>query len=716
MPLCPEVLQYYLKSEVAEYQMPVPRLTGPGSIDYMRADDGNESLDALLPQTIGKEPLISFSRSGDNPVQLIQLLHALDQPELPGWPLLTPLKTQMQKCEKCSREFCSIVNYRRHIRVHRRSLNVDKESHKIRDVLAAFWDKLSLEDAKEVVSLGDVMLKEIPGSSVVMALSSSLRKPAIWTLPQGYVKAGSTLLDIIYAKPSRLPISSQELLSILDSTSERTFLCAGMAESLQKYVFDGEAGRIALELKNIIASAGFLFEQKLVKAWLAEKDAEALRCQKLLVEEEEAAQKRLADMLERKKQKKLRQKEQKVKEQANGEKLDLIISTNSSEVSLLVEPSSPPPASDSNSETPDVLNDLPSSPEQVQFTNHEENNIEAQLDLRSDHLISDNVQNVESVLVPVDHHRWQMPKTQKIGRNGFHNNQNFQVLKVEPAQKYVPAKDRGGVVSSNKVWTKKLKDENVIVNSKPKVEEVVKQIDETKCELLIGSISVPVEACISRKREVISEADADNGPEASKHRRSNFSEVPADSNIHPSVVNQVGSQLWRPVSQHSRKGSSPGKRVDHDLEDGIQLEKLKARTAPDGSCLQTSTSDDNSSQSRECSLYEGLKLPSGLPFSTASAKAFLSQRWKEAISAEHLKLEVPAEPEAPGLNQNREENSLSSDQASNSRKNSIDGASNHLQLDEGQFSSTNKKSKARIRKKPEKGVKIKYIPRQKVVG
>lgn len=29
-----------------------------------------------------------------------------------------------------------------------------------------------------------------------------------------------------------------------------------------------------------------------VKAWLAEKDAEALRCQKLLVEEEEAAQKR----------------------------------------------------------------------------------------------------------------------------------------------------------------------------------------------------------------------------------------------------------------------------------------------------------------------------------------------------------------------------------------------------------------------------------------
>lgn len=36
----------------------------------------------------------------------------------------------------------------------------------------------------------------------------------------------------------------------------------------------------------------FLFFSVQVKAWIAEKDAEALRCQKLLVEEEEAAQRR----------------------------------------------------------------------------------------------------------------------------------------------------------------------------------------------------------------------------------------------------------------------------------------------------------------------------------------------------------------------------------------------------------------------------------------
>lgn len=59
--------------------------------------------------------------------------------ELPGWPLLSPLKIQMQKCDKCSREFCSPINYRRHIRVHRRSLNVDKVLFFLRDLTFGCW-------------------------------------------------------------------------------------------------------------------------------------------------------------------------------------------------------------------------------------------------------------------------------------------------------------------------------------------------------------------------------------------------------------------------------------------------------------------------------------------------------------------------------------------------------------------------------------------------
>lgn len=72
------------------------------------------------------------------------------------------------------------------------------------------------------------------------------------------------LQDIVQGRPSRLPLPSQELFSFLDDASERTFLCAGTAESLKKYVFDGEAGKIGLETKNLIACTSFLLEQKLV--------------------------------------------------------------------------------------------------------------------------------------------------------------------------------------------------------------------------------------------------------------------------------------------------------------------------------------------------------------------------------------------------------------------------------------------------------------------
>lgn len=69
--------------------------------------------------------------------------------------------------------------------------------------------------------------------------------------------------DIVQARPSRFPISSQELFSILDDASEKTFL-SGTAISMQRYIFDGEAGKVGLESKNLVACTSFLVEQKLV--------------------------------------------------------------------------------------------------------------------------------------------------------------------------------------------------------------------------------------------------------------------------------------------------------------------------------------------------------------------------------------------------------------------------------------------------------------------
>lgn len=72
------------------------------------------------------------------------------------------------------------------------------------------------------------------------------------------------LQDIVQARPSRFPISSQELFSILDDASEKTFL-SGTATSMQRYIFDGDAGKVGLEPKNLVACTSFLVEQKLVQ-------------------------------------------------------------------------------------------------------------------------------------------------------------------------------------------------------------------------------------------------------------------------------------------------------------------------------------------------------------------------------------------------------------------------------------------------------------------
>lgn len=391
---------------------------------------GQESFDKLIRQTMGKDSLLSFSRSGENSVHLINLLNALDQhsgnklsksstvelgmdptdcvqenigggpfltelsgvkesihnnvnetgsvgkglqnsteqmpslkfpeavvafaqaaakvngePEkyLPGWPLLS--KVQMIKCEKCSRDFCSHLNHRRHIRVHRRLLNFEKEDLlKKRADLAEFWDKLSVDDAKQIVSLKNTTLEEIPGSSIVKSMSAFIRKPALPSLPQLYVKAGTALLDVVQTKPSKFPLPAAELFTILDDASEKTFLCAGTASSVQKFVFGAETRKLILEFRNLVASMGFLVELKLVNAWLVDKDAEALRCQKLLVEEEEAAERKRAELLERKRLKKLRQKELKEKGQAvNVESVDSGVSSTDfgDEGSLTAAESSP---------------------------------------------------------------------------------------------------------------------------------------------------------------------------------------------------------------------------------------------------------------------------------------------------------------------------------------------------------------------------------------
>ncbi|KAF8412251.1 hypothetical protein HHK36_000211 [Tetracentron sinense] len=662
---------------------------------------------------------------------------------LPGWPLFSPPKMQLQKCDKCSREFCSPINYRRHIRVHRRSLNIDKDSAKNRGFLGEFWDKLCLDEAMEIVSFKNVTLEEVPGFSIIRAWTSFIRKPGFSSLPQVYVKAGAALLDIVQARPSRFPISSQELFSILDDASEKTFLCAGTAVSVQKFVFDGEAGKIGLEMRNLVACTSFL-----VKAWLADKDAEALRCQKLLVEEEEAAQKRQAELLQRRRLKKLRQREQKAKEQRDVEKADLKENTADTLEALSIsgETSSPVAASDfdshildlppdpvtrlltSDSQTqdspPDPVTRLRNTDAEVSTRAHDESG-NPDSEMTSGYADSAHYQNVNHQLLEGSGQRQlivvrrQLPKPQRDAPNGFHVGQVPPVSKLGVMQKHGVYRDQraASMANGHKVWTRKTKPENGEgLDTKLKESKLLPDQNEN-CEVFIGSISVILGDCIGQqpvdtRAAALDLCVADHPLE----RRNNVQEKSIKSDSGQSGTNWSVAKLWRPVGTHEAGGSALLQNDKREAE--VNVVTGTERALSNESCMASGDKDGNNFNSRNDSptLLKASQDSRGpRVFSRFAAEAFLAQRWKEAIAADHLKLVLSLESEPPGcLEKIQNDVQVAAPWPLDPGKCSIlSNAENRLANVGLLEPSTTGASKAKFRAKPEKSCKLKYMPKQR---
>uniref|UniRef100_A0A7I4AAP3 Uncharacterized protein n=1 Tax=Physcomitrium patens TaxID=3218 RepID=A0A7I4AAP3_PHYPA len=108
-------------------------------------------------------------------------------------------------------------------------------------------------------------------------------------------------------KSDELPLFSSQVLSALDDASEKTFLCS-----------QRDVSKIGIEEKNLVALLGFIVEQALVKAWMADKDAEALRIQQELVKEEEAAQRKRERNVAKKKKKKEKSRQKGLKDRKAG--------------------------------------------------------------------------------------------------------------------------------------------------------------------------------------------------------------------------------------------------------------------------------------------------------------------------------------------------------------------------------------------------------------
>jgi hypothetical protein len=342
---------------------------------------------------------------------------------------------------------------------------------------------------------------------------------------------------------------------------------------------------------------------------------------------------RKAELLEKKRKKKLRQKEHKAKEQKHGEKVDAkegIGNTLETVPMLPAETSSLATDCDSDMPDPEMLSDqVPSSSEPFQHANSEEMG----LDSESGYSCECTSQNVERRMVQgsgrrhVVVSRWQLPpKSQRGVPNGFHSGLNSQALKLGAMQKHGTHRDSrpGPVANGNKIWSRKPKPEIDGEVLKARVpEEAINQPDQIKNhEVLIGSICVTLGNC-SQEGNNLARAREDCLSEQQVPKKTDIQEKPInpDSSLQ-SGTNRSTIKFWRPVSRHGSKCPIPVQNGDVEYEVDATAGKDNDQLPKDRCLRSNAVSDNNGAVKNSVKLLAESIRPESCAH---AAKAFLAQ-------------------------------------------------------------------------------------------
>ncbi|KAF2320432.1 hypothetical protein GH714_027498 [Hevea brasiliensis] len=185
-----------------------------------------------------------------------------------------------------------------------------------------------------------------------------------------------------------------------------------------------------------------------------------------------------------------------------------------------------------------------------------------------------------------------------------------------------------------------------------------------------------------------------------------------------SSTNRSTIKLWRPVSRNGTKDLILVENGAREFQvDGI-ADKGDDHTPAEGNCLSSCSVDDNNGiTGNSFPLLLEILHPGSLQFSCQAAKAFLAERWKEAIAAEHVKLVLCPDLESSECMEIKNDCLIGVAGSSDIKKCGLLGNVENQLVDVGVHeSSITGASKAKIRTKSEKGVKLKYIPKQKTIS
>lgn len=345
--------------------------------------------------------------------------------------------------------------------------------------------------------------------------------------------------------------------------------------------------------------------------------------------------------MERKRQKKLRQKEQKTKEHVQEEQANLLKERidNTVEGVSSAEQSFPLTASDSGMSCLEALADhIPSSFESFELPSMVENvGLEIQIGSGSDPGTRHNVER-QTVQRNSRRHfvvgRWHLsPKSQwNHVPNGFHASQNSQASKHSAMQKHGNHRDSKPVpsINGNRKWSRKSKPNYTEDGLKTRVQkEAISLPDHNeRHEVLIGSISVALGNCSQQEGNNVDGARDDF---LSEHQIPKENSVQDKHNRPDSAhcnTNRSTIKLWRPVSRNGMQGPisvDNGARESH--VDGV-AGKIDDYTPSNGNCLTSLSVGDNKCGTGSFPLLPESLHPGTVHFSCQAAKAFLAEsKW-----------------------------------------------------------------------------------------
>ena len=332
--------------------------------------------------------------------------------------------------------------------------------------------------------------------------------------------------------------------------------------------------------------------------------------------------------MERKRQKKLRHKEQKAKEQRQDEKVDVKECIDDTlEAVPQAEQSCPLAISDSDTLGSETLpDDVPSSLEPLLLPRTDEDvDLENQI-----------VHGGERSKLQGNSHRhmvvtrWHAPSRSQRNSlsNVFHASQNSQAPKPGAMEKHGIQRDfkPGPMVNGNRKWSQKPKPEyyGECLKARVKKEVITEPEHEKKGEVLIGSISVTLGNCSHDESNNLDGAQDDCLVEHEISKKKNVQEKHNRPDSVQCGMNRPTVKLWRPVSRNGTKGlilvENGNRKCQPDGIDG----KVEDQILFNNSSLRSCAMDDSFGGMENGSPLGDLNR-GGLQFSSHEAKAFLAE-------------------------------------------------------------------------------------------